>query len=117
MEALGSYDTEARVGVAKNKNGIGLGVDHDLIALGYDVAHSFAQVLSYCFHINVWCIELEVVEEDSIEVVVIVLTGVGQKGVEIFTAFADDGCKTDNLWTGSYDNEELEATVVLELGV
>lgn len=37
--------------------------------------------------------------------------------VEVFAAFVDYCCKTNDLWAGAYDYQEFEATVVLELDV
>ena len=37
-----------------------------------------------------------------------------QDTVEVFATLVDDRCQTDDLWTGSDDDQEFEAAVVLE---
>ena len=73
VQALGPDDAEAAVGVAQHQHGIGLGGDHQLVALGNDVAHGLAQVTAHGLHVDVRIGQLEVLEEHPIEVVVVVL--------------------------------------------
>ncbi len=86
-----------------------------MVALGDDVAHGLPQVFADGVEINIGVGEFEVFEEDTVEVVVIVLAGVGQDGVEVGPAFVDDGCEADDLRAGADDDEELELAVILEL--
>ena len=78
MQALGTDDTEAGVGVAQHQYGIRLGLDHHLIALVDDVTHRGAEVVAHGFHVDVGIGQLQVFEEHTIEVIVVVLTGMGQ---------------------------------------
>lgn len=56
-------------------------------------------------------------EEYAIEVVVVVLTGVGKDYVEVLATLVDDGCKTDNLRACTYNDTKLEFTILLPLYV
>ena len=76
VQALGPDDAQAAVGVAQHQHGIGLGGHHQLVALGYDVAHGLAQVAPHGFHVDVRIGQLEVLEEHPIEVVIVVLASV-----------------------------------------
>ncbi len=105
METLGTDDGKAGIGIAQNKYGIGLHFHHQLIALCDDIAHGFAQVCTHGFHVDVGVGEFEVAEEDPIEVVVVVLTGVGQQGVEVLAAFIDDGCQANDFGACADDNQ------------
>ena len=115
MEPLGADDAEAGVGIAQHQHGIRLHLNHQLVALGDDVTHSLAKVLAHGLHIHVRVCELEVLEEHSVEVVVVVLGGMRQKAVEVLAAFVDHGCEADDLRAGADDNEEFEFAVIFEL--
>ncbi len=52
MQTFGSDDSKAGVGVAQDKHGVRLQLNHQLITLGDDVAHRLAQILSDRIHIN-----------------------------------------------------------------
>ena len=102
VQALGPDDAQAAVGVAQHQHGIGLGGDHQLVALGYDVAHGLAQVTAHGFHVYVGIGQLEVLEEHAIEVVVVVLTGMRQQAVKVRAALVDDSGQTDDFRTSTY---------------
>ena len=104
MQALGPDDAQAAVGVAQHQHGIGPDGDHQLVALGYDVAHGLAQVIAHGFHVDVGIGQLEVLEEHAIEVVVVVLAGVRQQAVKVRAALVDDRRQSYNLRACSYDN-------------
>ena len=91
VEALGADDAQAAVRIAQDQHGIRLNLNHELVALGDDVAHGLSQVGAHSVHVYVGVCELEVFEEDAVEVVVVVLAGVCQEAVEVLPAFVDDG--------------------------
>ena len=107
MEALGADDAEATVRVAQDKHCVRLDFHHELVALGDDIAHGFAQVVADGIHIDLGVGKLQVFEEDAVEVVVVVLASMGQDAVKVLTAFVDDGSKTDNLRPCAYDNQQF----------
>ena len=115
MEAFGADDAEAAVGITEDKHGVGLDGDHQLIAFIDDIAHGGAEVFADGVEIDVGVGELEVFEEDAVQIIVVVLAGMGQQAVEILPAFVDDGGQSDDLGPGSHNNEELEFAVVFEL--
>lgn len=117
MQALGSDYAEAAVGITQNKNSVRLDCDHQLVTLRDDVAHCLAQVCTDCVHIYLRVCKLEVFEEDTIEVVIVVLAGVRQNHVEILAAFVDDRCKTYDFRTGADNDEEFELAVLLPMYV
>ena len=117
VQALGADDAEAAVGVAQHQHGIGLHLHHQLVALGDDVAHRLAQVVAHGLHIDVGVGQLEVLEEDAVEVVVVVLTGMCQQAVEVLAALVDDRRQTDNLRARAHDNQELQLPIILEFAI
>lgn len=90
METLGADDAQTGVGVAEYKHCIGLGLHHQPVGGSDDVAHCIAEVFAYGIHVYFGIGKLQVSEEDAVEVVVVVLTGMGENHVKIFTATVDD---------------------------
>ncbi len=115
VQALGANDAQAAVGVAQHQHGIGLGGDHQLVALGNDIAHGLAQVIAHGLHIDVGIGQLEVLEEHSVEVVIIVLAGVRQQGIEVLATLVYNCRQTDNLRARAHNDEKLQFSVVFEL--
>ena len=114
VQALGPDHAQAAVGVAQDQDGVGFDFHHQLVALGDDVAHRFAEVLAYSVQVHVRVFQLQVFEEDAVEVVVVVLAGVGEQAVEVLPAFVDDRRQPDDLRAGADDNQKLQLPVVLE---
>ena len=104
MESFGSDDRQTAVRVAQYQYGIGTGLYHQFVGTVDDVAHRSSQVIAYGVKIDVRIIELEVAEKNTVEVVVVILSGVCQERVEIAAALIDDGGQPDDLWTGSDQN-------------
>ena len=107
VQPLGADDAKAGVGVPQHQHGIGLQFRHQVVAFGDDVPHGLAQGVPHRVQVDVRVGQLQVVEEHAVEVVVIVLAGVGQEGVEILPALGDDRCQADNLRPGTHDDEKL----------
>lgn len=107
VQPLSSNDTEAGVGVPQHQHGIGFQVNHQVIGLGDDVPHGLAQGVPHRVQVDVRVSQLQVAEEHTVEVVVVVLAGVGQESVEILPALGDDRGQADNLRPGAHDDEKL----------
>ena len=56
-------------------------------------------------------------EEYTIEVVVVVLTGMGKDDIEVLAALVDDSCKADDFRTCTDNDTELEFTILLPVDV
>ena len=112
MQTLGPDDAQAAVGVAQHQHGVRLDGDHQLVALRDDVAHGLAQVGTHGVHIHLWVGQLQIVEEHAVQVVVVVLAGVGQDNIKIFAGLVDDGGQTDDLRAGADDDEQFQLAVV-----
>ena len=97
MESLGSDDTEAAVGVAKDQYAVRLGLGEELIGAVDDIAAGSAKVVTDSIHIDLGLGELQILEENTVEVVVVVLACVGENHVKVLAALADDGGETDDL--------------------
>ena len=104
VQTLGADDAQTTVRVAQYQHGIGFHLYHQLVALGDDVAHGLAQVVADGIHVHVGVGELQVLEEHTVEVVVVVLPRMGEDAVEVLTAFVDDRSQTDNLRPGTNDD-------------
>ena len=107
VQPLGADDAEAGVGIPQHQDGVGLQLRHQVVAFGDDVPHGLAQGVPYRIQVDVRVVQLQVVEEHTVEVIVVVLAGMGQEGVEILPALGDHRGQADDLRPGSHDNEKL----------
>ena len=101
MQPLRTDDGQAAVCVAQHQHGVGLDGGHELVALRDDVAHRLAQIRADGVHVDLGVGQLQVVEEHAVQVVVVVLAGVGQDNIKIFAGLVDDGGQTDDLRAGA----------------
>ena len=107
MESLCSDNAEAAVGVAKDQYAVGLGLGEELVGAVDDIAASSAKVVTDSIHIDLGLCELQVLEEDTVEVVVIILACVGENHVEVLAALVDDGGETDDLGARADNDDQL----------
>lgn len=107
METLGSDDAEAAVGVAKDQYAVGLGLGEEFVRAVDDVAAGSAKVVTDSIHIDLGFGELQILEEDTVEVVVIILACVGENHVEVLAALVDDGGETNDLGARADNNDQL----------
>ena len=117
VKALGSDDGEAAVRVPENEDGIGFRLDHRLIAFRDDVPHGFPKVLAHRVEVEVRRFDLKIAEEDSIEVVIVILAGVNEEGIEIFPGLVDDRGEANDLGPSPHDDHQLELAVVLKMHI
>ena len=66
---------------------------------------------------GVGILQLQVAEEDAVEVVVVVLSGVGQQRVEVPAGLVDDGRQADDLRSCAHDDQQSDPAVILEVYV
>ena len=90
VQPFGADDGQAGIRVAQHQHCIRLDGDHQLVAFSDDIAHRLAEVRAHGIHIHLRCGELQVLEEHTVQVVVIVLARVRQNGVEVRPALIDD---------------------------
>ena len=114
VQPLRTDDGQAAVCVAQHQHGVGLDGGHELVALRDDVAHRLAQIRADGVHIDLGVGQLQVVEEHAVQVVVVVLAGVGQDNIKIFAGLVDDGGQTDDLRAGADDDEQFQLAVVFK---
>ena len=107
METLGSDNAEAAVGVAKDQYAVGLGLGEEFVRAIDDVAAGSAKVVTDSIHIDLGLCELQVLEEDTVEVVIVVLARVGENHVKVLAALVDDGGETDDLGARADNDNEL----------
>ena len=105
MQTFCADNTQTAIRISKNQDGIRLDFHHQLIALGDDIAHGLPQVFPHGIHIHIGILKLKVFKEYSVKVIVIILTSMGQKTVEILTAFIDNSSKANNLRPRTYNDE------------
>ena len=117
MQTLCTNNRKTAVGISQNEDSIWLCLSEELICAIDDIATGSTKVVTYCIHIDFGIGKLEVAEEDAVEVVVVVLAGVGKDHIEILAAGVDDCCKTDDLRTGSNNDDKLKFAVILEVYV
>ena len=107
MESLGSDNAEAAVGIAKDQYAVGLGLGEELVGAVDDVAAGSAKVVTDGIHIDLGLCELQVLEEDTVEVVIVVLARVGENHVKVLAALVDDGGETDDLGARADNDDQL----------
>ena len=107
MESLCSDNAEAAIGVAKNQYAVGLGLGEELVGAVDDVAAGSAKVVTDSIHIDLGLCELQILEEDTVEVVIVILACVGENHVEVLAALVDDGGETDDLGARADNDNEL----------
>ena len=117
VESFCSDDAQTAVGVAKNQYGIRFGGCEKLVAAVDDVAAGRAEVISDCIHVDLRLGEFQIAEEDAVEVVVVVLSGMGQNYIKIFAAFGNDCRKPDDLRTGTDDDTKFYFSVILPVDI
>ena len=91
VQPLCTDDAQAGVGVPEDQHGVGLSGRHELVAGVDDVAAGGPQIVPDGVHVDIGILYLQVAEEDAVEVVVVVLSGVGQQRVEVPAGLVDDG--------------------------
>ncbi len=107
MESLCSDNTEAAVGVAKDQYAVGLGLGEEFVRAVDDVAAGSAKVVTDSIHIDLGLCELQILEEDTVEVVIVVLACVGENHVKVLAALVDDGGETDDLGARADNDDQL----------
>ena len=117
VQALCRDGGQAAVGVAQDQKGVGLHLHHELVRGRDDVAHGLAQVGAHGVQVDVRVVERQVAEEDAVERVVVVLTGVSEQAVEVAAALLDDLGQANDLGAGAHDDQELQAAVVPEFKI
>ena len=111
VKALRSDGREAAVGIAQDEQCIGLAGDHQLVAAVDNVTDGSAKIVAHGIHVDFGILEAQVLEEHSVQIVVVVLAGVRQEAVEVPAALVNDCGKADNLGAGAHDNQEFELAV------
>ena len=117
MQTLCTNHAQAAVGVAKDEHAIGLQCCKELVRAVDDVAACGAKVIAYGIHIDLWLCELQIAEEDAVEVIVVVLAGVGENHIEVLAALVDDCGKADDFWACTHHDDEFQLAILLPVYV
>ena len=107
VQPLGRNGGQAGIGIPQNQHGVRLNGRHQLVGAVDDVAHGGAQIVPYCVHIHIRVGKSQIPEENSVQIVVVILPRVGENAVKIFAALVDDRRQTNDLRAGAYDDEQL----------
>ena len=114
VQPLGADDAEAGVCVPQHQHSVRLQLHHQVVAFGDDVPHGLAQGLPHRVQVDVGVGQAQVLKEHAVEVVVVVLAGVGQDGIKILPALGDHCGQADDFRPGAHDDEKFQFAVVLE---
>ena len=106
---------QTRVGITENEQCVGLDVDHELVGAVDDIANCSAEIIADGIHIYFGIGQFKIFEEYAVEIVVVVLSGVGEDYVEVLTAFVDGRGEPDYFGTCADNNQKLEFAVFGEL--
>ena len=115
MQALGRNGGQAAVGVAQDQQGVGPDLRHQLVGAGDDVADGGTQIVPHRIHIHLRCVQLQIVKEHAVQVIIVVLSGVGEDTVKIFPALFDHRRQPNDLRAGAHDDQQLQFAVVLKM--
>ena len=115
VQALGTNHRQTAVCIPQHQYCIGLYLHHQLVALGNDIAHGLTEVNTHGIHVHVGVSELQVLEEHTVKVIVVVLPGVRQQTVEVLAAFVNHCRQADNLRPCTHDDQKLKLPVIFEL--
>ena len=114
MQTLCTNDAQTAVGIAQHQNGVRLDSDHQFVALSDNIAHGLAQIGTHGVHVHFGVGQLQVVEEHTVQVIVVVLAGVGQNHVKIFAGLIDDSSQTNDLRASANDDQQFQLAVILK---
>ena len=117
MQPLCPDDAQTTVGIPENEHSVRSCSRKKFVAAIDYIATCGTEVIAHGIHIYFRGIELQILEKDPVEVVVVVLPGVGEDYIEVPPAFADDRGKTDDFRSRSHDDYQFELAVILELYV
>ena len=92
MQALCTNHTQAAISITKNQHSIRFGLYHYLIAFVDDIAHRSSKVIAHSLHVNIRIIKFQILEEHTIQVIVVVLTCMRQQTIKILTTFINNCC-------------------------
>ena len=115
MQPLCPDDAQTAVRVPEHQDRIGLRRREELVAAIDYIAACGPEVIPHGIHVHLRVIELQVLEEHPVEVVVVVLSGVGEDYVEIPPAFADDCRETDDFRPRAHDDGQFYFAIILKL--
>ena len=107
VQTLRTDNRQAGVCISKNKDSIGLRLNHQLVAGGDNISHSLAEIFPDGVQINLGLVKIEIAEEYSVEIIIVVLTCVRKNGIKVFAAFFDDFRKSYNFRTRSDNYKQL----------
>ena len=115
MQPLCPDDAQTTVGIPENEHSVRSCSRKKLVAAIDYIAACGTEVITHGIHIYFRGIELQILEKDPVEVVVVVLPGVGEDYIEIPAAFIDDGGKADDFRPRAHDDDQFYFAVILEL--
>ncbi len=115
MQTLGTNYTEAAICVTKNKYSIRLHLYHQLVALSNDVAHGLAQVIAHGLHIDVGIFQFQILEKHSIQIVIIILSGMRQQAVKILPALVNHCGQANDLGARTHNDQKLQLAIFFKL--
>ena len=117
VQPLSTYHAQAAVGVPEHQDGVRLRGGHQLVARIDDVAAGRTEVVPHGVHVDIRILQLQVSEEDTVKVVVVVLSRVREQHIEVLPRLVDDGGEADDLRSRPDDDQELYPPVVCEVNV
>ena len=108
FQPLGGNGRESRVGIAQNERRVGALIHHNLIALGDDIAHGFAQIAAHGVQVIIRRAQAQLAEEHLIERGIVVLPRMHNHMVKIPVRTAHHRRQTDNLRPGAQHRHQLQ---------
>ena len=86
MQTFRTYHAQAGVRVSQHQHGIRFHLHNQLVAGVDNIPHRGTEVIADGINIHIGVFQLQVTEEDTVQVIVVILAGVGQKTVKITAA-------------------------------
>ena len=114
MEALCPDHRQAGIGVTQYQDSIRLQFHHQVIGFGNNITHGLAQGIPHRLHVDFRVCQLQILEEYSVQIVVVVLSR--QQTVKVLAALLNDLRQPDNLRPSTHNDEQLQFPVILKCG-
>ena len=108
LQAFGGNHTQAGIRVAQHQHGIRAFRSKQLVALKDNVAHCLAEVLTDHAQVVMRLADTQVVEEHLVQFVVVVLTRMNDREVEVLVGLTHDLGQLDDLRACAHDDHKFQ---------
>ena len=107
MKPLRPDYRQTAVRIAKNKHRIRLNLHHQLVGLRNNIPHCLPKIGTNRVQINLRLVQLQILKKYTIQIIIIILTGMCQNYIKICSALLNNSRQADNLRPRTNNNQKL----------